>query len=448
MAKAVTVIYRRLQNICFSLNSSPFCLKVFRCIKVGMKYFMKLIGPVFVILCTTFVSFIIWTYFSIVYPLLCRSFAYFNVVIAIAVGYNILYNYVMCVLTDPGSPPTCLDPSSFLGGVTGGDIEGGSKGHGTRYMLDVAPAIMYKYCIFCKAIKPPRTHHCNISDKCVLNMDHFCPWMNNAVGYYNFRYFYLFLLYIFFGAFYASVVFAVCYKTDAYELRSTKLYWMRRYIGSSMSNEQVLMYAIALCIAAVISVGGLLAWHTYLLVTNQTTIEYYVNFEEAERCKELQLPFKNPFDRGWKTNIMRLASSAEVATYSVSHWPSWLNWLNWLGISTYKMIGPSKYSPPEPEYAFIIDDSNRDQLFRTAIEYNQKLLAASKRRYDNSSFNNNSDKSIIKTTTGIVASSVEIERSAPPYSYSYNDGVTSDCVSATRGDNEIGNINRNFSGTT
>ena len=33
--------------------------------------------------------------------------------------------------------------------------------------------------------KPPRSHYCSVTGRLTLNMDHFCPWVVNTVGFYN-----------------------------------------------------------------------------------------------------------------------------------------------------------------------------------------------------------------------------------------------------------------------
>lgn len=59
-----------------------------------------------------------------------------------------------------------------------------------------------KKCSTCNFIKPVRTHHCSICNRCVFNMDHHCPWVNNCLGLENYRYFLLFILYLFVGVCY------------------------------------------------------------------------------------------------------------------------------------------------------------------------------------------------------------------------------------------------------
>lgn len=53
-----------------------------------------------------------------------------------------------------------------------------------------------RWCSKCQAPKPDRCHHCRQCGRCILKMDHHCPWlMDTCIGLRNYKAFFLFLMY-------------------------------------------------------------------------------------------------------------------------------------------------------------------------------------------------------------------------------------------------------------
>mmetsp|Transcript_28736 Transcript_28736/g.61867 ORF Transcript_28736/g.61867 Transcript_28736/m.61867 type:complete len:428 (-) Transcript_28736:2573-3856(-) len=64
------------------------------------------------------------------------------------------------------------------------------------------PSSEETFCNKCKIRRPPRCHHCSICNRCILQFDHHCVWLNNCVGYNNYRAFLLTLFYLSLGCCY------------------------------------------------------------------------------------------------------------------------------------------------------------------------------------------------------------------------------------------------------
>jgi len=76
--------------------------------------------------------------------------------------------------------------------------------------------ILEKKCYNCNSLQPPYVFHCNDCKRCVVYMDHHCPWVNNCVGYYSQKSFVLFCGYGTITTFYSAVVMTHLYTSTLY----------------------------------------------------------------------------------------------------------------------------------------------------------------------------------------------------------------------------------------
>jgi hypothetical protein len=130
-------------------------------------------------------------------------------------------------------------------------------------------------CKKCNIVKPPRAHHCSICRRCVLRMDHHCPFTNCCVGLRNERFFFLWLAGVWAGCLYGVSVswppFRLCIMQGM--MRGVET------LSNSDITRCVVMGKTSFIFLPAISVFLfmciLAGWHLFLILTNQTTIEVW-----------------------------------------------------------------------------------------------------------------------------------------------------------------------------
>ncbi|PSN66533.1 palmitoyltransferas-like protein PFA3 [Corynespora cassiicola Philippines] len=166
------------------------------------------------------------------------------------------WSYTTAVFTDPGSPLNLNNGYSHLPTQEGGDMQY------TSFTVKASTGDI-RFCKKCQTKKPDRAHHCSTCKRCVLKMDHHCPWLATCVGLYNYKPFVLFLIYL-------TLFCWVCFATSSSWVWSEILN-EGQYTESFMPVNYVLLAVLSGIIGLVIT--GFTGWHLWLTVKGQTTIE-------------------------------------------------------------------------------------------------------------------------------------------------------------------------------
>jgi palmitoyltransferase len=125
-----------------------------------------------------------------------------------------------------------------------------------------------RWCRFCQHWKPPRSHHCREFNRCVLKLDHYCPWVYNAVGYRNHKFFILFLLY----SSLCLTYFLICCVTRViYDIT------YRQRGKMVFTIPEVILFIIQLILTLPVTIGiiSLFCYQVSCLFSNCTNVETF-----------------------------------------------------------------------------------------------------------------------------------------------------------------------------
>lgn len=256
-------------------------------IDCGVRVFhimMKILGPLLICLALSLIGFVTYTFFVHALPQM-ETIGFLEkcgiTLPGLFLVTNMLYNYGNAICRDPGLPPEFEKPSI--------DPEIDDE------FAEPPP----RQCSRCLRLKPPRCHHCSVCRRCVLKMDHHCPWINNCVGFGNYRYFCLFLLYLAVSCAFVLLVFLQSFTQIIFHVHG------RRRIGTRASR-QCIMTSFMICCSIFLALCMLGGFHVFLVLTNQTTIEFQTNIMRRKEARRNGEYFRNPYDLGRTRNFQQV----------------------------------------------------------------------------------------------------------------------------------------------
>lgn len=197
------------------------------------------------------------------------------------------------------------------------------------------PTTNFTFCKKCDTWRPPRCHHCSTCRRCVLQMDHHCPWVNNCIGYNNIRTFILSLIFLVLGCWYGAFLLAMPFF-ELIRHQVAEHGWKLIYRNGTgfldLPGPSELLYQmisgnlppdvwIKMVFPLLTGVGTVLtvflAFHIKYLVSAHTTLENTIVLTNM-RTEAMDVLRRrstsgdtivrpiNPFDQGWKKNVLQI----------------------------------------------------------------------------------------------------------------------------------------------
>ncbi|XP_010266105.1 PREDICTED: protein S-acyltransferase 10-like isoform X4 [Nelumbo nucifera] len=160
-------------------------------------------------------------------------------------------------------------------------------------------------CTYCNVIQPPRSKHCHDCDKCVLQFDHHCVWLGTCIGHGNHCRFW----------WYIAEETTLCIWTCILYITYLKANITR----ACRWKDAIMILLLATLSICLIFLLLLFLFHSYLVLTNQTTYEL---------VRRRRIPYLRgipervyPFSKGICRNLYNFCC-ASSSIYSVEPLPT------------------------------------------------------------------------------------------------------------------------------
>jgi len=224
-----------------------------------------------------------------------RHHGYVELALFILEVMLLVSSYLTAILLGPGFVPKGWEPSTeeLL------SLDGNTKNHPLDVPLTLGDRL--QLCGRCNSLKPPRAHHCSSCGRCVLWMDHHCPWTNTCIGHSNLQPFFLFVHYVPVACLHSLLIQSEVPASIAMMLFRHQ---HRRFWKNIRRVHTIISLVFWLAALVITLLVGSLAWDMHWSVSANTTMveELIVDKAESRRYRLKQEAFVFPYDLGSSGN--------------------------------------------------------------------------------------------------------------------------------------------------
>lgn len=153
------------------------------------------------------------------------------------------------------------------------------------------------YSFFSEQYAPPRAHHCFTCNKCILKRHNHCLFLGKCIGHNNFRFYLMFLVYIWFGAVFNTIL--------------NREYFLNNFTEFSLGSLLITFMPLLAWIIGMLSLKSFFFVFTNsvcLILSLLMFFYFIINFKMAlngqtwnERAKNI-----NIYNLGWKQNLQEI----------------------------------------------------------------------------------------------------------------------------------------------
>lgn len=178
----------------------------------------------------------------------------------------------------------------------------------TKLVMDLYPpgsSVRNWTCSYCHCLQPPRAKHCHDCDKCVLEYDHHCVWLGTCIGKGNHCRFWWYIFEETCLCIWTGILYIQFLKSSI-----SKAWWVYGLVILLLASLSIFFVFLLL----------LLLFHSYLVLTNQSTYEL---------VRRRRIPYLRgipervfPFSRGVCRNLYNFCCDRSSSMYKMQPLPT------------------------------------------------------------------------------------------------------------------------------